>query len=253
MNGERDREAMRQILRRPYRAGRLKVDETRNMNYRTPRLPGPLVKLLAVLAIVFVTALNAMSQDRGLRAGDILFQFIPCGPLCDAIVATTPCAKDHPFNHCGIVMRDDDSLHVLEAIGTSVRKTPLSKFVVRDTGSRVYVGRLRDARRSEIAANLDRAKALLGRPYDNSYLPGDTALYCTELVYESYLRNGRRLFKTEPMTFKSGDGRTDSGWADYYKALGRDIPEGLPGTNPCGISRDPALRLFQVDKGELLR
>lgn len=223
-----------------------------SIKHQTLHIKHRLASLLLIPAMLLSARSDARKHDV-LKEGDILFQFIPCGPLCDAIVATTPCAKDHPFNHCGIVLREGDSLVVLEAIGKNVHTTPLSKFTGRDTGRSLYVGRLKDAKNVELAANLKRAKALLGRPYDDIYLPGDTALYCSELVYESYFRNGKRVFQTEPMTFKSGDGSTYSGWADYYSDLGRDIPEGLPGTNPCGLSRDKAIRLMKMRKADLVR
>jgi hypothetical protein len=207
------------------------------------------LRLLSGMLLLACVPVGSFAQK--LRAGDIMFQFIPCGPLCDAIVATTPCAKDHPFNHCGIVLQEGDSLLVLEAIGKRVHTTPLPVFLERDTAKGVYVGRLRSGTGAEIAANLIRAKSLSGRPYDDVYLPGDSALYCSELVYESYYRNGEKLFHPEPMSFKTADGATFSGWADYYRDLGREIPEGLPGTNPCGLSRDPAIELFQVPKRQL--
>ncbi len=208
-------------------------------------------RLLSVLAIsLSLTSAGAQSPTR-LKEGDILFQYIPCGPLCDAIAATTPCAKDHPFNHCGIVVRSGDSLSVLEAIGKDVHTTPLAAFVSRDTGLNVYAGRLSNLSPAAIRGNLDRAKALTGRPYDESYLPGDSALYCSELIYESFLKDGQRIFRPEPMSFKSADGTTDPGWTDHYRKLGQEIPEGLPGTNPCALSRHPAVRMFVVEKKTL--
>lgn len=207
-------------------------------------IPGLLMLLLSTAAV---------ARKSGLQPGDILFQYIPCGPMCEAIAATTPCAREHPFNHCGVVVRQGDSMLVLEAIGRNVHTTPLSGFLQRDTSSMVYAGRLKDAARGEIDANLERAQALLGRPYDRIYLPGDTAVYCSELVYESYYRNGRRLFHTEPMSFRNTAGTTDPGWTDYYQEMGRAIPEGLPGTNPCAISRDPAITLLRFPKEALLR
>jgi hypothetical protein len=205
------------------------------------------------LALIFCFGVAAAKRGPVLKEGDILFQFISCGPLCDAIVATTPCAKDHPFNHCGILVKDGDSLLVLEAIGKDVHTTSLPAFLKRDTGSMAFVGRLKRSTPGELRANLDRARALAGRPYDVVYLPGDSALYCSELVYESYYRDGKKLFGPEPMSFRSADGETYSGWTNYYRELGQEIPEGLPGTNPCALSRDPAVSLIQVEKRRLLK
>lgn len=207
--------------------------------------------LFSILLLALASAATARN-DNSLKAGDILFQFIPCGPLCDAIVATTPCAEAHPFNHCGIIIGLGDSLLVLEAIGKDVHETPLRDFLRRDTGASVYIGRLKQRNEAEIAANLGRARRLVGRPYDDSYLPGDSALYCSELVYESYYRGNRRMFSTEPMRFSTPDGKIFPGWARYYQDLGRPVPEGQPGTNPCGLSLDPQIRLFRRSKAQLL-
>ena len=93
-------------------------------------------RLLSIL-LVSISATVAGQPAAPLREGDILFQFIPCGPLCDAIVATTPCANEHPFNHCGIVVCSGDSVQVLEAIGRNVHTTALPAFLKRDRTYRV--------------------------------------------------------------------------------------------------------------------
>lgn len=69
-------------------------------------------------------------------------------------------------------------------------------------------------------------------------------MYCSELVYESFLRrDGSHLFTAIPMNFRDKDGNMPEFWTGLFAGLGRDVPEGEPGTNPNDMSRDPALQL----------
>lgn len=184
-----------------------------------------------------------------LREGDILFQRLPCGSLCDAIVETTPCTAEFPFNHCGIFRYTNGQPVVVEAIGGNVRETPLLSFTQRDTAIRLSIGRLTEQSVAENAAR--KSGQYLGRPYDDAFLPGDSALYCSELVWESFQRPTGSVFSLKPMTFRSG-GRTHPGWVEYYMKLGAAIPEGEPGINPCGIAGSSAVTMMAIPKAELL-
>ena len=48
------------------------------------------------------------------------------------------------------------------------------------------------------------------------------------------------------MTFKDSTGETSSLWVEYYTRLGKDIPEGVPGTNPNDMSREVSLETVAV-------
>ncbi len=213
----------------------------------------PLLALLLIFALACkrppVATAPLPARIALLREGDILFQKLPCGSLCDAIIETTPCSDAYAFNHCGIFRYTDGKPMVVEAIGGKVRETPLGLFAQRDTAARLSVGRLADSALAGVAA--DNSLRYLGRPYDDAFLPGDSALYCSELVWESYQGPGGPVFSLEPMTFRSG-GRTHPGWVDYYMKLGAAIPEGEPGINPCGIAGSSAVQMTAILKKELL-
>jgi hypothetical protein len=80
---------------------------------------------------------------------------------------------------------------------------------------------------------------MLDTPYDDAFLPDNNKLYCTELISMAYHRaNGSRVFEQPPMTFKDpSTGAFFPAWVAYYSELGMEIPEGLPGCNPGGLSR----------------
>ncbi len=192
-------------------------------------------------------ACSAQSPDSGLRTGDVIFQTLPCGSLCDAILATTPCASGRRFNHCGVIVEQRKLLYVVEAIGSNVRRTRLDSFSRRDTASTLAVGRPHYRSAGEAIDAASRAVSYIGTPYDDPFLPGDSALYCSELVWESCRSNGQKLFSTAPMTFRERE-KTHSGWVKYYQSLGVPPPEGVPGINPCALAVSPALDFFYVPK-----
>ena len=76
---------------------------------------------------------------------------------------------------------------------------------------------------------------------------GNDAMYCTELVYESYrCEDGTPIFHDAPMNFKSSDGTFPVYWVQLFERLGQEIPQGVPGTNPQKMSEEPALRPVAV-------
>ena len=94
---------------------------------------------------------------------------------------------------------------------------------------------------------LSRARSLVGKPYDNAFLPDNDAYYCSELVYECYLddegeTDDRHLFKASPMNWRDADGKLPEYWKKHFEKLGMPVPEGVPGTNPTDMSRSPLLK-----------
>lgn len=207
-----------------------------------------LQKLLGVWLFLWV-ALQVNAQEPVFKAGDVLFQDLNCGPLCDAIESVTFGIDSLDFSHVGWVVEVDDSLQVLEAIGGKVRLTSISLFLrrsVADDGSPLVVG-MRFKKNYSKHINQWQKKALrqLNRPYDDAFLPNNEAIYCAEVLTENCLIKGKPVFPLEPMTFK--DPKTKeffSAWVDYYRDLRQPIPEQIPGMNPGALSRSPVFYLF---------
>ena len=105
----------------------------------------------------------------------------------------------------------------------------------------VTVMRLRDT--TGVAAAIERARKFIGQPYDYSFRPDNGKMYCSELVWESYLApDGSRRFPARPMNFRAADGSLPRFWAELFAGLGEEIPQDIPGTNPNDMARDPQLK-----------
>ncbi|HYD22440.1 MAG TPA: YiiX/YebB-like N1pC/P60 family cysteine hydrolase [Flavipsychrobacter sp.] len=207
-----------------------------------------LISLLANIIFSFYTS-GQGNINLKLKEGDIVLQKIPCGDLCDAIIATTPCEQNRMFNHCGIVHYEKNMPYVIEAIGKEVKLSPLPDFLQRDNSPTLYVARLKPEYKSYIETGVKKAIVYIGAPYDDAFLPGSDSLYCSELVYNCFKKDSApHLFPMEPMTFKSKNGKTFPAWSAYYKKLNMDVPEGKPGINPCAIANSQVVNLISIAK-----
>jgi len=197
-------------------------------------------------------AVFAQTGDFRFESGDLLFQDVDCGELCDAIEMVTKSVEGKSFSHVGLVYRDEDSVWVIEASGKDVHLTALAEFLGRSmdgTGRpKVYVGRLKEAYRTLNREAVAFALAARGLPYDEAFLYDNGAYYCSELIYDAYLHanGGTPFFRLEPMTFRNPrTGETFPVWKSYYDRLNMNIPEVEPGCNPGGLSRSERIEIVK--------
>lgn len=205
-------------------------------------------KNLCAVLLLFLLPLCNYGQE--LQSGDLLFQNLDCGGMCDAIEAVTEGYQGLDFSHVGIVEVRADSVFVIEAIGTEVQRIPLARFSNRNK-NQIWVGRLKAAPADVGKRVVQYASAQLGKPYDAVFEMKPDRFYCSELVYEAYRSayRGKAVFSLQPMTFKEPGKKTFFPvWEAYYRELGVEIPEGQPGINPGGISRSARLQLFPLPR-----
>ncbi len=208
------------------------------------------MRTLLVILLAGLAGCQARPQNFTPREGDLLFQDLDSGPLCDAIEAVTQGYQGDNFSHVGIAASEQGKSVVIEAGGRGVVVTPLARFLSRSADAnghpKVIVGRLKPPYRAAIQPALARAKSLLGKPYDDEFLLDNGKYYCSELVYESFLdpATGKHLFQVFPMTFcPPGSHEPLPAWRDYFAAKGTPIPEGKLGCNPGGLSRSDKLEI----------
>ena len=196
---------------------------------------------IGMISAGFAGSRNALQ----LQTGDLLFRVGGESAMSRAITEAT--AHDRPldFTHVGIVLHHDRADSILEAApGHGVRIIGLEEFLGDKPSHgripRAVAMRLRDT--TGVARAVARARSFVGLPYDFAYHPHNDRLYCSELVWESYLTpDGRPLFPARPMNFRAADGSMPAFWTELFAELGEPIPEGLPGTNPNDMAREPLL------------
>ena len=200
------------------------------------------------MTVIFV-GYHSLAQtitQKDLQPGDLIFQNLDCGPMCDAIEAVTEGVDGQDFSHVALVCKQGDSLVVIEAIGKGVHYTSLSNFSKRTT-NKMYVGRVKSQYKKLIAKAETFAEKQNGIPYDDEFIYNNGKYYCSELVYDAFkfANNDKPFFTLYPMTYKQpGSNDFFPVWVDYFKKLNKQIPEGQPGCNPGGLSRSDKIDII---------
>ena len=209
-----------------------------------------------------VTAILLASCKTGIKTGDLLFIGIPGDYSLDesemdgAISAATgkdnaTGAKDLNLIHVAILEVGKDTTWIIDAtIKHGVDRHPIDtmfkEFTLKDGSQPTYiVKRLKDSKKA--AQYVENAKQFLGLPYDVAFLPDNGALYCSELVRESYRTpQGGYIFDEKPMNFKNSEGEFPVYWQQLFALIGQEIPQDIPGTNPQDMSEAPVLKTIPV-------
>jgi len=196
-----------------------------------------------LLSLASLFACTQPSPPIKLQSGDILFRGATSGKISEAIDKVTQTTESTHFSHIGLVEVLDSGIIVLHASpegGTC--QISLHEFLNPEGDSLMVVAyRLKKEWQKTIPAALTKAKQLLGKPYNFSYILTDTAHYCSEFVYLAFAADS--VFTLEPMTFK--DASTHEffpTWVEYYQKMGLEIPEGQLGCNPNGMAASGKLK-----------
>lgn len=220
------------------------------------------MNILKALVVPLLVVVLGCSDERvsvsDLRGGDLLFVVNGQG---NNITDVTDGVDGLGIDHIA-VFSDGNVVEAIPEYG--VVENPLDSFLIRlSDRESVLVGRIEGVDVEESVAN---ARKFLGRPYDDIFMPSDSAIYCSELVQKSFVfKDGLKerdqnvkevdskatgsgtkhfVFGTIPMSFHDSAGRVTEFWTKFYEARGLTVPEGEPGTNPGQLSRDPNVRIL---------
>lgn len=209
-------------------------------------------------AILFTTILLTLAgctsgkQDSP-RSGDLVFVGIPMnyslqqGSMSEAISAATSDSTGLNLIHVAILEVKGDSTWIIDAtIKHGVDRHPLDTFIrdftLRDGSLPAFKIMRPEASAAEARQFVQNAKKYLGQPYDVSFLPDNGAMYCSELVYNSYITpDGEHLFSEAPMNFLGKDGNMPLYWTQLFERIGQQVPQGIPGTNPQKMATEKTL------------
>lgn len=205
------------------------------------------MRFFLVLLCCFLS-FSAFSIKRSeLKTGDLIFQNLDCGGMCDAIEAVTEGYKGRDFSHMGMIWRaPNGTFYVLESIGKGVQETELDEFLKRSTHPHL-IARVKKPYRDLIPEAIKFCQDHVGGAYDEAFLYNNGKYYCSELIYDAFkaANQGQPVFQLYPMTYK--DPVTHSYypvWVSYFNTLHLEIPEGQPGCNPGGLSTSERVKVL---------
>ena len=205
-------------------------------------------------AVLLLFSCGRHPSPEPFQSGDLLFVGLPLeatsgqDTMDGAIAAATGDGNRLNLIHVAILEVDQaDSLWVIDVtLKHEVSRVPISvlyRDFTRHDGSlpEMLVMRLKDT--TGVSGYLQKAKSFIGQPYDYEFMPDNGAMYCSELVYESYVRAaGTHIFPAAPMNFKNAEGEFAPYWVRLFDWLQLPIPQDVMGTNPQAMYSSEALR-----------
>lgn len=202
--------------------------------------------LLLGAALIVSTTLFAAKDEVGtvaLKNGDLLFQSLDCGPLCEQIEASL----QTPYSHLGIVYIDATGIKVIESTKRT-QITPLDAWLRQGRGRGADLFRLRSSQQQPGygEAIVNAAMKFLGRDYDDDWEWSDDKLYCSEMVWKSFF-NGLKLRLSSPKDYYDELAKASNAlfWQGYFRGA---IPHRL-GVSPKDLAGSRYLeRLGYVKK-----
>jgi len=195
--------------------------------------------ILILPTLLIVLSVQAQQRDRlaELQSGDLLFLTEKKSDMEKAITTSTG-----EYTHVALVERDSaDDVWVIEALPKEgVQRIPYEQFegehLLWFSAGSCHIYRL--TMPFDTTAVIARAKSIVGKPYDDAFLPDNNAYYCSELIEVAF----GGLFPSKPMNWRDADGNLPEYWVKHFEKLGIPVPEGVPGTNPTDLSRSPLLK-----------
>ena len=176
------------------------------------------------------------------RPGDLLF-FRDTEGMGTAVKESTG-----QYTHVALVESVGDTIWIIDATPAhGVSRRPYV-YLYKNKQSAPDIFRPENAT-YDMDSVLIRARSYIGQPYDKAFLPENGALYCSELIYECFLKDysyesgsDRHLFKASPMNWRDANGNLPKYWVKHFKKLKMPVPEGVMGTNPTDLSQSSLLR-----------
>ena len=160
----------------------------------------------------FATALLASCSQENFvpQDGDLLFCTSGNTAMSQAITTATRTRNHIQYDHVAVYANVDGVPSVIEASAQAgVCVVSWEEFLERadriDGKPGIDVMRIQED--VDITAAIERALGFRGQEYDWHFLPSNGRMYCSELVYESFLRrDGSHVFTAVPMSFRDKDG-----------------------------------------------
>ena len=197
---------------------------------------------LLSIALLFTSLLPAQAHAVQPRDGDLLFVTADRTGLSGAIHDATASAGALSYDHVALVAHDADAAVVLHADEKGSREQPLPEFLAEAAakGRTVVLYRLKAPQHPTIAGAIARARTMLGKPYNATYVQDEGSYYCSDFIERAFRPDA--VFQTQPMNFRNlQTGEMPAYWVEFYGSRGMQVPQDAPGTNPNDMSRAPVL------------
>lgn len=191
------------------------------------------------------------AEPETLQNGDLIFALVPSDYSLDSTAANYGDTSKVEYIHVSVANVENDSVFIIDAtLARGVARYPLADylkdFMFPDGSELVFkVKRLRDT--TGVYGFVQTAKTFLGKPFDVHFNLGNDSVYCSEMVYNSYVKDGRHLFSLNPIDFKNADGVMSPYFESLFKRIEKPVPQGKKGILPRDMFGEHLLVPVNVD------
>lgn len=205
---------------------------------------------LLFVALNFFIGCSTAYNWKGtqIKSGDLLFVGTTSSDLSQAINQVTQTEKKDNFSHIALVEISNKQAWVLHAAPKNgSERISLEVFLeeANQSQSDVVLYRIKKEYKIHPRTAIAKAKEMLGKPYNFTYVLSDSAYYCSDFVYHAFENDS--IFQLEPMTFKEKNSdKFHPTWITFYEKLNMEIPEGKLGCNPNGMAKSDKLERIGV-------
>lgn len=171
--------------------------------------------------------------------GDLIFVEAKKENLSGAISRVTSNNNQISFDHLGIIEVHNKTKYLMHsAPKNGSERIKLKPFIRKNKKDKrtQELYRLKEDFQSCIPSAIAKAKTMLGKPYNPSYILNENEYYCSDFVERAF--RDCSIFKLQAMTFINPKTRLiDDYWKNFYQNLNMEVPEGQLGCNPNGLSK----------------
>lgn len=178
------------------------------------------------------------------KNGDIVFQTSQSTQSKAIQLAT-----HSKFSHCGIVVKKDNTIYVLEAV-EPVKLTPIDAWIRRGKDNYYVVKRLKKSAEINNEAIKKMKKigtSYIGKHYDISFDWSDDKIYCTELIWKMY-KNGANIELGKLQQLKDFDFKNSIVQQKLKERYGKNIPYNETVISPDAIFNSDKLETIEIKK-----
>jgi len=200
-----------------------------------------------IFCLFFVFLFSCSSQQtisiNELKNGDFVFVQAKVENLSGAINRVTQKSETENFDHVGLIEIQKGEIFVLHSapkLGST--RQNFEDFFNEKTQNeqKMVIYRLKKEYQKAIEPAITKAKTLLNKPYNWSYILNENSYYCSDFIERAFRKDS--IFEHIEMNFKnSKTDKIDDFWIDFYKKLNIDVPQNMPGTNPNQLARSEKL------------
>ncbi len=146
--------------------------------------------------------------------------------------------SDSPITHVGMVYTSGTDPDILEAVSGGVEVNSFSSFLSRGEPGTVRVMRIKPEYRKYLSSVISEAEKYIGTPYDRLFMPGTDKIYCSELIYLSFL-DGADVYagRMIPMKKILGFQKYNPLIRSYISKHWGEIPEDVDMVTPASVMR----------------